>query len=186
MGFKTAEREDRVNVKLIDNQRIITRKKRIVGQCHSKIHPGMLTQTLMEQHECVGKNCHYFQKNECASYWEHLKQRQIVKDKRRKQKEEAKERVDAELAKSSRIQETLQQFIKDCGHNALIVQAKLIRPKTYTVFYVSGRSTADERRFPDFMRMVEKAYPGLKFAIKHIQDVDGHYVTIDEYKKRVV
>lgn len=185
MDFKPAEREDQVRVRLIDGKHITITKKRVVGMCHNTLHTGFLTQSLMEQHECVGKNCYFFQKNECASYWEHLKQKRAFKKKRRAAKNAAKVLEDNELAKMADIKNKLQGIMDDCGYTAEIIEVKSPMRKRYTVFYVSQQTGPDESEFPDFFRMVGEIYPVWQVTIKHIKDVDGHYVTINEYKKRV-
>ena len=48
---------------------MILPQTRIVGCCHNLLHPGKLTKRLMTQHDCLGKNCRYFEKYEDAGYW---------------------------------------------------------------------------------------------------------------------
>lgn len=184
MDFKTDDYECK-SVKLITGEQIIMSKKRVIGRCHNKIHPGILTQKLFEKHECIGKSCVFFERNECASYWKYLEQREIVKEKKRKKKEEEKTRKKAEATKLAELQETLQQLMKQCGYFIRIVGIKQTDSEKYTVFYTSQRAEADEHCYPNFLHKARKAYPGITFAIKHIQDVDGHYVTANEYKNRV-
>ena len=54
---------------LISRQRILIASRNIVGQCHNLRHPGKLTRALMEEHDCLNKQCPFFKKNDNAAYW---------------------------------------------------------------------------------------------------------------------
>lgn len=54
-----------------------------VGFCRNMIHRGFLTKGLMEQHECIEKNCKYFIKYENSVYWQ---QKAEKKEQRKKYK----------------------------------------------------------------------------------------------------
>ena len=68
------------------------------------------------------------------------------------------------------------------GMEAVRVQRD--RPGNYTVCYVSEHSFADGDCFPYFIGMVHSAYPARRFRLRHIRDVDGHFVTREEYARR--
>ena len=46
-----------------------TTKDKAVGFCHHKEHVGYLSPNLVKQHDCIGKNCKYFNKYEDHPYW---------------------------------------------------------------------------------------------------------------------
>ena len=67
-----------VKARLLGNQCVILPQTRIVGCCHNLLHPGKLTKRLMTQHDCLGKNCRYFEKYEDAGYWKECDRRVIL------------------------------------------------------------------------------------------------------------
>ena len=58
-----------------------------VGFCTNTIHKGYLTKRLMDEHQCLEKNCKCFIKYEKNTYWQ---QKQAQKEKRQQHKEEKK------------------------------------------------------------------------------------------------
>ena len=42
-----------------------------VGYCKCDLHRGFLTKNLMEEHDCLGKECIWFVKDEDAPYWQY-------------------------------------------------------------------------------------------------------------------
>lgn len=57
-------------------------KNRSCGFCTH--HHCYLTVKQLKQHNCLGKQCHYFKKNENHSWW---RQREITKQKRKERRE---------------------------------------------------------------------------------------------------
>ena len=43
---------------------------------------------------------------------------------------------------------------------------------------------ADGDRFPKFLETVRFFFPDYRLNLRHIRDVDGHFVTIEEYQQR--
>lgn len=44
-------------------------KENAVGYCYHSSHTGWLTEKMMKQHDCLGKQCKYFRKLETNPYW---------------------------------------------------------------------------------------------------------------------
>ena len=40
-----------------------------VGFCHNNIHRGYVGQRILKEHECINKNCPYFEKFEDSPHW---------------------------------------------------------------------------------------------------------------------
>ena len=57
-------------------------------------------------------------------------------------------------------------------------------PRAYTVFYVSDNPFADGDRFPSFLDALRETEPQSRFRLRHIRDVDGHFVTREEFRVR--
>lgn len=44
-------------------------KDNTIAFCHNTIHSGALSETMVRQHECIQKNCRFFEKNLENKYW---------------------------------------------------------------------------------------------------------------------
>ena len=58
-----------VTTRLLGGRTVEVSFRALVGCCHNRIHPGKLTRKLMEAHDCLGKECRFFEKYEDADYW---------------------------------------------------------------------------------------------------------------------
>ena len=59
--------------------------KNSVGVCTHNKHRGYLSVKAMKEHQCLGKRCPYFKKNEEHPYWiQHERMKQIRKARRQK------------------------------------------------------------------------------------------------------
>ena len=65
-----------------------------------------------------------------------------------------------------------------------IVRVDTERTNRYRVFYVSEYPLADGDCFPKFLETVRFFFPDYRLILHHIRDVDGHFVTIEEYQRR--
>ena len=70
------------------------------------------------------------------------------------------------------------------GSDMFIVPVERETRTRYRVFYVSDNSFADGNRFPEFVDMVRREHPGKSVNMRHIRDVDGHFVTREEFFHR--
>ena len=66
-----------------------------------------------------------------------------------------------------------------------IVRVDAEAKNRYRVFYVSENPFADGDCFPDFLDAVRSCFPEYLIRLRHIRDMDGHFVTIEEYRQRV-
>ena len=175
-------------VKIISGRVQILRKKKIVGYCHSSIHPGALTRELFEEHGCLEKKCHWFEKNAKASYWSYLDQVSRRKEKAQKRKIREKEEQNAKAFALEEVRDILQGYIDDAGYNMEIIRVECLHKDVYKVFYVSEYPFADGNRFPVFLERVKENTPKWRIHLQHIKGADGHFVTCEEYcaiKKRL-
>jgi hypothetical protein len=173
-------RKEVITVLLLGDKRITIARKNLVGCCHNIIHPGRLTQKLMEEHECLQKNCRFFEKYPEATYWRAQEQKQIarlVSRARRKHKKEQAERERTQLAEF--------QACADQGEEPLkIIRVQHESANVYKIYYVSQYAFRDGNRFPTFVAAVRQAHPQYRLIFRHIQAEDGHFVTIQEYLNR--
>ena len=70
------------------------------------------------------------------------------------------------------------------GTGMHIVRVAKDSPKQFSVFYVSDNRFADGHCFPSFLAAVRLIHPHYKLSLRHIRDVDGHFVTREEYFAR--
>jgi hypothetical protein len=120
--FETTEfiGNDTINTVLVDKADIRkyepVKKCNIYGMCKNKIHCGLLTKSLMEQHECLRKQCRFFVKADNA-YWRD-------KERQRKLREAAKEKEAARQVQLEKLDEVLRRF----RYKINLISAKLNLP----------------------------------------------------------
>ena len=169
-----------VSARLLGNHRILISNKNIVGCCHYKLHPGKLTRKIMEQHDCLGKQCRFFEKYAEAGYWiEHenrQRQKEITKQKKATRKQQ--EANAAEYFEELRI--LFQSYADEAGYAMQIIRVKGVRASIY-VFYVSDYPFADGNRFPQFIKSVHFHFPHHRVILRHVMALDGHFLTREEY-----
>jgi hypothetical protein len=127
--------------------------KEYVGYCWFKEHKGYLTRKLMKEHQCTGKECHYFQKFEDAPYW---KEKAAIKKKRKDKKEEertreVREKLMLQMARGWSDQYTFMDF----------TSAKQTDPGAITLTYFT-KWTVDLARCADYMSRVWKCSVNLR------------------------
>ena len=156
---------DVIKVKVLGNKVIPVANKRIVGYCQNILHSGMLTRKLMEEHDCLGKQCRHFVKYENAGYWQ---------ERLRKQQEAA----EAEELEELRV--LFQSYADEADYTMQIIRVKKSQEGIY-VFYVSDYPFADGNRFPDFITSVQFFFPHCRIILRHLMDLDGRFLTREDY-----
>lgn len=173
-----------VSARLLGDKWIEITNVKIVGYCHNLIHPGMMTRKIMEEHDCVGKNCKFFEKYAESTYWAAEEDRKRQKEHRRQKRQAEKEalrKLEDELAE---LKDLFQSYADDAGYAMRIVRLEKERPNRYRVFYVSENPFADGNRFPDLLDAIKFFFPQYAIQLRHIKNVDGRFVTIGEYLSR--
>lgn len=158
--------------------------EKIVGCCHNAIHPGKMTEKMMKQHDCIGKQCRFFEKYEKSTYWLQQKQKQAEKANRKKLKQQEQLRQQAHAEKLLAFHKDLQCFAEQCGYDMKIVSVKQESTYVYKVLYVSGNNFRDAHLFPDLQPLVYRSYPMHHLALRHVRDEDGKFVTTEEFYAR--
>lgn len=174
-----------VKARLLGNQCVILPQTRIVGCCHNLLHPGKLTKRLMTQHDCLEKNCRHFEKYEDAGYWKECDRKKEQKQTARQLQRMKRAQEAATEAVLQNLTELFQSYIDDAGYAMQIVRVDTERTNRYRVFYVSEYPFADGDRFPKFLETARFFFPDYRLNLRHIRDVDRHFVTIEEYQQRV-
>ncbi len=92
------------------------KKCNIYGMCRNKIHCGLLTKSLMEQHDCLGKQCRFFIKAD-NEYWR-------GKERQRKLREAAREKEAARQVQLEKLDGIFRKF----RYKINLISAKLNLP----------------------------------------------------------
>ena len=171
------EANEVIHVRLLGNHPIDIRRKLLVGCCHNHLHPGRMTQKLMEEHDCLRKNCRFFEKYEEASYWRAQAEKNAARQKAKLEKQQKRSR-EAEILS---YKELFQSYADAIGYSLQLVRVQEDPPGIFKIFYVSENPFRDGGCFPNFISMIQEKHPRCRILMRHIQDLQGHFVTIDEY-----
>ena len=120
--FETTEfiGSDTINTVLVDKADIRkyepVKKCNIYGMCKNKIHCGLLTKSLMEQHDCLGKQCRFFVKAD-NEYWR-------SKERQKRLREAAKEKEAARQVQLEKLDGIFRKF----RYRINLISAKLNLP----------------------------------------------------------
>ena len=169
-----------VNARLLGAQHIKISYKRIVGRCHSTLHPGKLTRRIMEEHGCLGKQCSHFEKYEEAGYWRELERKQKLKKVARTQKAARKQQAAKGAEYFEELKVLFQSYADEAGYSMQITRVQGVRATIY-VYYVSDYPFADGNRFPAFLKSVRFFFPHHQIVLRHVMNQEGHFLTREEY-----
>ena len=174
-----------VRVKMLTGETISIKRKNVLGWCHHRMHKGAVNRALMAEHNCLGKKCPFLERNTQSTYWDNH-------DSQQKAKEALKEKLRSEKKQQLAEEEHLLQltadwrsYLADLDSDMYIVRVAKASPSVYKVFYVSDNRFADGNRYPLFLDTLKSHHPDYKIDLRHIRDVDGHFVTTTEYRARV-
>lgn len=171
-------------IRLLDQSVVLTYPHKIVGCCHNWIHPGKMTRKLMEAHDCLGKQCSFFEKYASATYWEALRQKQEQRQKQKQKKRQEKANAQAARMQALELVDELQGYAELCAYEIEIIDIKQERKNLYKVFYVSNLPYPDGKLYPGLVERAVQAHPKWKLLLRHIKDEAGRFVTIQEFYAR--
>ena len=169
------------NVKLLGGGPAKVDVPSIVGYCHNAQHKGVLTVAIMNEHDCVAKECNYFEKFEDYPYWQRTQRRE---ENNRIRKEKIKRKKENRKRKAVEIEERDEAFIEQANRFADelgITNFKIIgirkEGRVYTIFYISDKWSNDWYEFREIAIAMNNKYQK-KFILKHAKGLDGKYATI--------
>lgn len=170
--------------RLITGQLIDLKRGKIVGWCHNPTHPGTIDKRICMSHDCLGKGCFYFKQNPLSFYISDIETRKKTKELRKQQLQREKQKKSEETCKMKQIRDTWQDFLDDRESDMEIVRVEKASPYEYRVFYVSDNRFADGHLYPDFLDKIRMDQPRWRIILRHIRDLDGHFVTRNEFAAR--
>ena len=173
-----------VKVKMLTGNTIPIRKNNILGWCHNRIHPGAITKAILKGHDCIGKNCRFFERNCQTSYWKTVEAQQRAAERKKEEAKKEKEKKQKEEDALIALTDSWRTYLEESDSDMQIVRVAMDSPYAYRIFYVSDNAFADGNRYPEFLKELYTRYPHCRFNLRHIKDVDGHFVTRSEYRLR--
>ena len=173
-----------INAKMLTGEVMQISRSRIVGWCHNRIHEGAINKSLLDEHDCLGKECRFFEKHTKSSYWEELEKQRLAKERRKEKERQEKARKLDEASQLTALLDKWSAYAEETNSDMYIVRIERETPSVYRIFYVSDNRFADGNRFPEFLEKLKSLHPRTRFNLRHIRDVDGHFVTREEYFNR--
>lgn len=153
----------------------------LVGYCHNDDHKGFLTVGIMNEHDCISKGCHYFERFEDYPYWKKYRHKEELKElakvKRQRRKENEQRHADKIKARDDRFIERAYKVASELGINNFKIISIREYDNGFTVFYTSNKSVNDWYDFREIAFAMNKTFHK-KFTLKHIKLPDGSYATI--------
>lgn len=179
-----ARNEEVIRARMLGGDTIEIKRGKLVGCCHNIIHPGKMNKALLLQHDCLGKNCPFFQKYPESPYWADMERKAKARETQKEKKRKSKEAALAAQSALEQIRESFQACADETQSNMHIVRVEQPKADIYTVYYVSDNPFADGNPFQPFTAAVEQRHRCRRVQLKHIRDVDGHFVTREEFHLR--
>lgn len=153
----------------------------IVGFCHNSEHKGTLTVTIMNEHDCIAKECHYFERYEDYPFWKryyHLEElKALKKEKRKRRKENQKQQVADIQKKETMLIARAYQAAEELNIENFKIISIHKNGKGYTIFYISDQPRNDGHEFREIALTMNTAF-NKKFTLKHIKLPDDSYAVI--------
>lgn len=153
----------------------------LVGYCHNKDHIGFITVEIMNEHDCVAKGCHHFEKFEDYPYWQKQRRKEELKEltkiKRQRQKENKQRQEDNIRKRDETFISKAYKVAAELGIDNFKIVSIHKDDKGYTIFYMSNKPVNDWYDFREIAFALNKTF-NKKFTLKHTKMLDGSYATI--------
>lgn len=175
---------ERIQVALITGELVYLERKAVLGNCWCELHPGKLTKKLIAEHGCIAKECHFFQKYEERPYWIAKEQEKAARQKKKAKAKRTQKLRDEEAAQLEKTRLTFQAHAELTEEGMDVIKVDRLGSDLFRVFYVSDFGFADGNRFPKTLKGFHALYPSYRIELRHIKDVDGHFVTREEFYTR--
>ncbi|MBE6776052.1 MAG: hypothetical protein E7543_07680 [Ruminococcaceae bacterium] len=168
-------------VKLIGGDFAMIDTPAIVGYCHNEEHKGIVTVTIMQEHDCISKGCHYFERFEDYPYWKKYnnreEQKKFLKLKQQRKNEKLKAREEVLRKRDEKFIARAYEIAEKIGLNNIKIISVSKNGKEYTLFYISDKPINDWFDFREIAFIMNREFKK-KFILKHIKNTDGSYATL--------
>ena len=179
-----ANQDEMIKARLLGGNIVEIRRGKIVGFCHNLSHPGKLTKGILDEHRCLAKQCPFLERYEDAPFWIQRKAKKLAKHRSRQCRKERKALLNAEVESMAALRVEFQKFADTTNSEMEIIRVERPNLYSYTVFYVSDNPFEDADRFPQFLDAVRADNNWNRINLRHVKDIDGHFVTCEEYHAR--
>ena len=153
----------------------------LVGYCHNEDHKGFITVTIMNEHDCIAKGCHYFEKFEDYHYWQRLRRKEELKELEKIKRQRRKENQRCQIANIEKRDRAFIAKAYSAAEELGISNFKIISIRKdrsgYIIFYMSDKPVNDWYDFREIAFAMNKTF-NKKFTLKHTKMLDGSYATI--------
>lgn len=177
MSNKYATEENRPehlkNVFLLGKFHPRVRSSIICGFCHSKLHPGYVSDKLIEEHNCIQKNCKYFEKFPDWPYWTNKK-----KMSNKKKIKKYVKKLEENYLES--LKDLAQETIDTLNLPIIVTSVRENKNKTaLNIFYVSD-NLDNTMQYMSFIQEFSNLI-GKEVTLTHARCPDGTLATIYDY-----
>ena len=172
-----------IRARMLDGSVTNIKRGKIIGWCHHYLHEGAITKTILSEHDCLNKNCPYLERNCQSPFWAELELKKESKEKRKAKIKAEKMQRAIETSELNNLAAIWQSYLDDMDSDMLIVLVTKESPNRYKIFYVSENRFADGNRYPLFLDTLKEVHTNYRITLRHIRDVDGHFVTREEYSR---
>ena len=171
---------DYIDIRTVKGYRILSSKKCIIGYCHFPGHKGGITKKILEEHECLKKECTFLEKYEDNPYWSALEKMQAAKKERRNYVRSIKAEKAAMQKQSEAIEgiyyEIVLCIIDELGYDMKVLSIKKVHNmRKFILVYISKNPYNDWYQFLDVARAFGKK-TGCFLELRHAKNIDGSYV----------
>ena len=174
-------------IKLVTGETVYQETVAIVGYCHSSLHPGHLTKSILKHKQCLEKHCDRLEKFEDCSFWEN---RQKHLDKKQTTKREKKQ---AKLLRAQQQAQTLGLLAQVMAFSNRMVEAydlpivltgvaKAREPNgsgKLIINFVSAQPVRDNWKYRDLGKLISEQFH-LNAEMRHTRMPSGSYATIGD------
>ena len=168
-------------VKLIGGDIATVDTPAIVGYCHNEEHKGIITVSIMQEHDCISKGCHYFERFEDYPYWKKYnnreEQKKFLKLKQQRKKENLRIQEEELIKRDEKFIARAYEIAEEIGLNNLKIISVSKNGKEYTLFYISDKPINDWYDFREIAFIMNREFKK-KFILKHIKNTDGSYAIL--------
>lgn len=153
----------------------------IVGYCHNEAHKGFLTVSIMNEHDCIGKECFNFEKFEDYPFWR-KKQRKEEQEKLAKVKA-ARRKANARLAQENRERKNAlmlsraEELIDKYAYKNIKIISIHTDETSGVIFFISNKNANDWYEYRELAFSMSRIFHK-KFMLKHAKLSDGSYATM--------
>lgn len=169
------------NVQLIGGAYAKVDTHSIVGYCHNNDHKGFLTISIMNEHECIQKKCHYFEKFLDYPFWQKRQRkeqlRQLEKEKANRRKENQKLAQKNLERKNSTLLSQANELISKFGYENIKIISIHTDKNSGVIFYISDKNENDWYEYRELAFSMSRIF-NKKFILKHAKLPDGSFATM--------